>query len=482
MGNPNIEEFEIIIVGAGPAGLSVASELSKSHKVLLIEKGELCHTDRAWFVPGFIINKADDGVKKHVYNGVYRILENTPTLSIIWDVTSPWESDPEWKCYPYIDQNGMFNYWADLIKKNGSKTMEYCSFTDYDNQDGELTVRAIGTQPPYTNYTFKSKLLIDASGYNSPVANRSRVSRDNYYFWSVYGWELTFDTLEGLKHPSDLGDMLVGDFMLWNSFKTVPEDPDATLADFRPIMEYEVLDDKTIFFFILFFHQEIATKDFMRDQFNNIMKNTPEMKPYIHGEWTRERFGWYPSCGLSQQIAVDNISFVGDAGCWTLADGYGMGFIMNNYVEYSRNISHILKKGNLKAKELNKATVFNIRQKYQIILDQLVLNFMSYAPPHLLNKFTNSMFRYHKGLMIEKVFILQMSEKEAISLLLKMLREFKISELLRVVNNGMDKKLILKTGWYFLLSSWSVIWRKLLFRKQLEMGYAFQPMKGVKHD
>ena len=42
--------FEVIIVGAGPAGLSLATELSRRHSVALIEKHCILGTNKAWGV------------------------------------------------------------------------------------------------------------------------------------------------------------------------------------------------------------------------------------------------------------------------------------------------------------------------------------------------------------------------------------------------------------------------------------------------
>ncbi len=41
------EVFDVLIVGAGPAGLAIGFELCKKHKVLLIEKNEAGKTFRS---------------------------------------------------------------------------------------------------------------------------------------------------------------------------------------------------------------------------------------------------------------------------------------------------------------------------------------------------------------------------------------------------------------------------------------------------
>ena len=43
-----MESFDVIIVGAGPAGLLLAKELSKKHKVIILEKNKIGDTNKSW--------------------------------------------------------------------------------------------------------------------------------------------------------------------------------------------------------------------------------------------------------------------------------------------------------------------------------------------------------------------------------------------------------------------------------------------------
>ena len=41
-------DFDIVIAGGGPSGLSIASELSKKYKVAVIERGKFGVTTKSW--------------------------------------------------------------------------------------------------------------------------------------------------------------------------------------------------------------------------------------------------------------------------------------------------------------------------------------------------------------------------------------------------------------------------------------------------
>lgn len=62
MKNPTKDElsvdYEVIIVGGGPAGLALASELSKKHSLLLIKKNKIGITHKTWTTEEKIVHNA----------------------------------------------------------------------------------------------------------------------------------------------------------------------------------------------------------------------------------------------------------------------------------------------------------------------------------------------------------------------------------------------------------------------------------------
>jgi len=474
MGNDK-KIYDVVIVGGGPAGLSVGAELSKiGHKVLLVEKGKIGKTDRSWIVPGSIIAKLDPDVQEYAYNGVKRFFEYTPNMEIKWDAVAPWKSEEKWRCYPYINQEGILNHWADTIRENGSETIENCTYIDYKVEDEIVTIRTVSSEGTDCCKDYEAKLLIDASGYSSEIAKKNRINRKGYFWWSVYGYEIDFSDVRDLKHPGNLGNMEVGDYMLWQSFKDMPMDRSSTLSELRPIMEYEVLDEKRVFVFILFFCENIVEKDFMKEQFEYILQNEESIKSFKEGNLARERFGWYPSNGLSQKVAKDRIAFVGDTGCWTIPAGWGMSFILNNYKIYAKNISELLKENRLDKQALNKATSFGQRKKYEIIMDKVVLHFLAFATPNLIDRFTKVVIDSFGGERLETMFCLQMSEEEAIETLKVVLKEFELKELLSVMKDENDYILLLDLAKEFGETVIIDKIRNFLGKKKEDAGFEFE--------
>lgn len=466
--------FDAIIIGGGPAGLSVGAELAvKGHKVALVEKGTIGDTDRAWIVPGLIISELDAGAQSYAYNGVTRFLEYTSGISLKWDAVAPWNSEEKWKKYPYIRQKGILTFWADQITKNGSVVYEKTAYIDSLMQDNRVTVRCVAADDSSKVLELQGKIMIDASGYSSQIIKQDKVNRKNFFWWSVYGYELEFDDVTQLKHPGELGAMKVGDYMLWQSFDDIPMCTTETLSQLRPIMEYEVLDEKTVFVFILYYCDEIIDKDFMKNEFDYILKNEESIKSFRQGRPAKERFGWYPSAGVDQRNAGSRTVHIGDAGCWTIPAGWGMSFILQNYKVYAENISDTIKSGDFSARSLNRAVHFQVKEKYEILMDKLVLHFLSYAKPQLIDKFTKTVFDAFGGARLEVMFCLKMSRKESLQTMRAVVKKFSLRELFGIFHRVSDYLLVFQVLCLFFGSWLTDSIRGLFGLKPQEAGFRY---------
>jgi hypothetical protein len=456
------ENFDVIIVGAGASGLAVGSELSKGLKVLVIDRKEkINHTTKSWFIPNFMWQEGDakDAYDAAMYPGVNRFVCKTIYVNSNWDARLKGG-------YCYMDENKLLNYWGGIIqengKKNGSAYKLRTHYRDHMAQDGEVIL--------YTsNGNYKCKLLIDASGAHSMIQEKFEIRKD-YYWWSVYGgiFDLPQDFYVNKRKVQ------YADYMLWAVFKGTNIDPNTPLQKGRPVLEYEVLDkdNKTIFIFILWLRQAKVPEKEMKSEFEYIMKHEEILAPFRKNGKVQKpkesKWGWYPSGGLPQHIARDHVAFIGSTGCWTTPCGWGMGYIIHHYKEFSKRVVQTIKnydhdKNALKKKKLEKLLRIGVYHRSEIILNQIIVHFLSNANAHIIDKgitfFTHpdkSPLGEDGPLLVEKVFTLTVTQDEVMYILENVSKMFTIREIIGIITilPPIDICLLIQEIFYYILS-WS---------------------------
>ncbi len=410
----NSNEYDVIILGAGPAGLSVASELSKELKVLLFDKKETIDmTTKSWLIPDMSISigEAED-ILPFMKNGVKRFLADTYN-----GIDVQWQAHLK---YHFAKEHELLAYWGERVERNGSEILLNCWY-----QDSFITKNGVTVST--SKGDFKSKLLIDASGGHSPVRSKYALTED-WYWWSVCGAVVEFS--DGLPKG-----MQVGDYQLWQTFRDTNINLDESLSHGRPVWEYEVLDENSAFVFVFYLGKYRVPNEDMEKVFTHVLREEKSTSDFHNSTITEFKHGWYPSGGPhSQQVTGDRVTFIGTAGCWTSPCGWGVSFIVANYKRYALQIIEAVNTEALSKKQLNKIIHLSTRAKYQVLLDQIATHFLSFASSSQLDQFIN-LFN-PKGpigeagpMMCEKLFTLTITEKEAILMLKAVIHSIGATEL-----------------------------------------------------
>lgn len=402
--------YDVIVIGAGPAGMSIASEISKNLNVLVVDgKGKLSDCTKSWFIPGLLVENNEE-VMPYMDKGILRLLCSTASgKESCWDTSIK-------DGYYYVKEHEILDYWGKKIIDNGAEIKLNTYYADHTTYEDKVVVDT-------TDGTFEAKLLIDASGHDSMVKKKYEYKDPDYYWWSVYG--------AIVKHPNGLHDMKNGDYMLWQTFKDTQSSEDTTLRDGRPVFEYEILTENSSFPLILYLRKGKVDEGLMKKEFMNVLYNEDKTSQFKDCEIEELKWGWYPSGGLTLKQAEDRVDFVGDAGCWTTPCGWGFGFIIKNYKYYSEAITKLVKEDKLKEKDITDIIKLNINEKHQILIDKIASHFLANSSPKQLDKFIE-FFNQNDPLMCEKIFTLTISQDDIKEVGKEFFKFFNIFELLKI--------------------------------------------------
>jgi len=305
-----MERYDIIIIGAGPAGLALGSELSKKHQILIIERNKIGMTSKAWTCERKIVEKA--GLGKFIsvsFNKAYIKSYKDNKFYVKGKYVS-------------VDDKGLLLHFADNIKKNGSKVIDICRFISITKRTNEeVRIRT-------NKGVFSCSLLIDCSGVESKLVKKTKLYERIFYF-PVYG---------GIYDIRLKEDEI-------NLFETILKRKPLNYLEYFPVTKKEI-----VFYTFQYINQKKNASYLKRIHAEHLRKCALKGKL---GKRKKEIKGIIP-LGMMRKHAIDNVFFFGDTSLIG-APMVGTGFtnILQHYKKFAKHISDKLMKGQLSEKELN---------------------------------------------------------------------------------------------------------------------------------
>jgi flavin-dependent dehydrogenase len=354
--------YDIIVLGAGPAGLAIASELSKKHTVLIIEKGKIGETTKAWTTDEKIIRKA--GLGKFV-TGRFEKCYLQSTQKNKFYIKNKTVT---------VDEHAVLKYWA---KKTAAQSAVFKENTKFLG----LAQRKDCAQVKTTKGIFTAKIVIDAMGIESPIAKKYKIYQKLFY-WPIYGEEITTPHLT--KEDYILG---------------------LVMAREKPITWAEVFAAKPGTSVVYVFKYLAEKTDPLKlEKEQREFLDHSEFKNKFRGYKIIRRVHGVIPMGLSRTHIAGRVFFFGDTGLLApSALGSGFTNIIQHHKRFAHHISNCIRKNKFDEKSLDYPYTENevLNREVQLLIGLIFLH----ATAEDMDAFLNGMGKMSNKLLLDMLFM-----------------------------------------------------------------------------
>lgn len=324
-----MQHFDIIIVGAGPAGLLLAHELGKKHDILVLERGSIGTTRSSWityedrweklgFPKKLITNKFKEWHNVAVHDGVQADFVNRDSFIC-------------------VDEHGFLKY---LAANANVQIHEHEPLESYVVNNGVVV-----------NGMYQCKLLVDCSGIGSVVARNENLVELAVYL-NLRGCIVRFSSLKNRTYYKVL-EKAGSNFSMFGCTKVAPRTA----------------------FLVLF---EYSTQQRSPGSFEDVAAT----EGYSDFEMVERKGGSYPT-GVLKQRSLDHIYLFGDAGFYCpFFTGMGFNEILRQHKHVANHLDACLAANTLDARSLD--IPLEVAQQADNLFLQLFGVLFNYAPPDVV--------------------------------------------------------------------------------------------------
>ncbi len=313
------EQVDVIIIGAGPAGLSLAAELAPHVRVLVLERREVGHTAASWY--SYADRVRDHGLDEAVAFPTDHGLFRSPNFAhrLVDDCV-------------VLDHHEVLRIWHERAVAHGARFVH----ADYSAHH----VAADGVVVRSTAGEHHARLLVDCSGSHSKIVAAQRlIKRKNA--WVLYGARIRLP-----RPASEVGIAYVplGDEA--NTYLGIHPFSDSELNVYLFQGQLDTLGHPTL----------------LRPLFE---KTLARMYP---GAQVVEPLGGSIVSGVLSRYAFERVVFFGAAGMMN-PDAIGMGFneILRKVRQFATGLRDLLDRDRLGGRELERLAL--------LVRDREVLHF-----------------------------------------------------------------------------------------------------------